>query len=81
MIGYIIDVYGEHTSSAMGAQQFFKSLAAFLFPLFAPAMYDKLGYGKGNSILTVCGLAIALPLPLFVWKFGPRLRAKARSTA
>ncbi|KAF4998416.1 hypothetical protein FDECE_11790 [Fusarium decemcellulare] len=80
LIGYIIDVYGEHTSSAMGAQQFFKSLAAFLFPLFAPAMYDKLGYGKGNSILAVCGLAIALPLPLFVWKFGPRLRAKARST-
>ncbi|KAJ3501882.1 hypothetical protein NM208_g16843 [Fusarium decemcellulare] len=55
LIGYIIDVYGEHTSSAMGAQQFFKSLAAFLFPLFAPAMYDKLGYGKGNSILAIEG--------------------------
>ena len=80
VIGYIIDVYGEHTSSAMAAQQFLKSLTAFLFPLFAPSMYDKLGYGWGNSVLTLCGLAISLPLPIFIWKFGPKLRAKGKST-
>ncbi|KAI0105878.1 caffeine resistance protein [Daldinia grandis] len=77
---YVIDTYGEHTSSAMAAQQFLKSLMAFLFPLFAPSMYAALGYGWGNSILALAGLVLSVPLPIFLWKYGARLRAKAIST-
>ncbi|KAM0314406.1 hypothetical protein ACHAPQ_011830, partial [Fusarium lateritium] len=33
---YMIDSYPDHTSSAIAAQQFPRSLAAFLFPLFTP---------------------------------------------
>ncbi|RFU25202.1 hypothetical protein B7463_g11134, partial [Scytalidium lignicola] len=33
---YVIDSYGDYTSSAMAATQFVNSLMAFLFPLFAP---------------------------------------------
>ncbi|KAI0471714.1 major facilitator superfamily domain-containing protein [Xylariaceae sp. FL0804] len=40
---YIMNSYGDHTSSAMAANQFVKSLAAFLFPLFGPSMYHALG--------------------------------------
>ncbi|KAI1474261.1 caffeine resistance protein [Daldinia eschscholtzii] len=77
---YVIDTYGDHTSSAMAAQQFVKSLMAFLFPLFAPSMYSKLGYGWGNSVLALAGLVLAVPLPIFLWKYGARLRTKATST-
>ncbi|KAI1377607.1 caffeine resistance protein [Hypoxylon crocopeplum] len=77
---YVIDSYGDHTSSAMAAIQFLKSLMAFLFPLFAPSMYQALGYGWSNSILALVGLVLTIPLPIFIWRYGARLRAKAIST-
>jgi hypothetical protein len=77
---YVIDAYGEHTSSAMAASQFVRSLTAFLFPLFAPSMYHALGYGWGNSVLALAGCILAVPLTTFVWKYGANLRAKAIST-
>ncbi|KAH8678307.1 putative efflux pump antibiotic resistance protein [Xylariales sp. PMI_506] len=77
---YVIDVYGEHTSSAMAALQFAKSLTAFLFPLFAPSMYTSLGYGWGNTIMAFAGLMLAIPLPFAIWRYGAKLRAKAIST-
>ncbi|EEH06367.1 caffeine resistance protein [Histoplasma capsulatum G186AR] len=80
IMAYVIDSYGEHTSSAMAAQQFVTSLVAFLFPLFAPSMYHALGYGWTNSVLALAGFLLMIMLPLFVWKYGARLRAKAIST-
>ncbi|KAH8886950.1 MFS general substrate transporter [Thozetella sp. PMI_491] len=77
---YVMDTYAEHASSALAASQFLRSLAAFLFPLFAPTMYDALGYGWGNTTLAFAGLLIAVPAPLFLWKFGSKLRARAIST-
>ncbi|KAG5288241.1 caffeine resistance protein [Histoplasma ohiense] len=78
-MAYVIDLYGEHTSSAMAAQQFVKSLAAFLFPLFAPSMYmyHALGYGWTNSVLSLAGFLLTIMLPLFVWKYGARLRGQS----
>lgn len=77
---YVIDSYPGHTSSALAATQFIKSLTAFLFPLFAPQMYEVLGYGWGNSTLTFTGLLLGIPLPLFLWRYGGGLRVKAMST-
>ncbi|KAI9746307.1 MAG: hypothetical protein M1818_000018 [Claussenomyces sp. TS43310] len=79
LTAYVIDSYEEHTSSAMAATQFIKSLTAFLFPLFAPQMYQALGYGWSNSILSLVGLVLSVPL-LFLWRYGASLRAKATST-
>lgn len=80
MSAYVIDAYPEHTSSAMAAKQFLSSLTAFLFPLFAPRMYEVLGYGWGSSTLGFAGLAIGLPAPLIIMYYGARLRAKAQSS-
>ncbi|KAJ0353476.1 hypothetical protein KNSL1_001906 [Colletotrichum chrysophilum] len=79
MMAYVIDTYGEHTTSAMAATQFVKSLTAFLFPLFAPSMYRALGYGWANSVMALVGTMLSVTLPLFVWKYGARLRARAVS--
>jgi hypothetical protein len=46
--------------TALAAVAFLRSLAGFGFPLFAPAMYSALGYGKGVTILAIaycCGMA------------------------
>lgn len=77
---YVIDVYPEHTSSAMAAMQFMRSLTAFLFPLFAPAMYARMGYGWGNSTIAFGTLVLGVPSTFLLWKFGDRLRAKTQSS-
>lgn len=48
----------------LAAVSFLRSLAGFGFPLFAPAMYAKLGYGKGDTILAC--VAIGLGCPAYV---------------
>ncbi|KAJ7799959.1 major facilitator superfamily domain-containing protein [Mycena olivaceomarginata] len=77
---YVMDVFPDHTSSALAASQFLRSLTAFLFPLFAPAMYKAMGYGWGNTMLALCGLFIGLPAPVIIWFFGERLRRRARES-
>lgn len=74
---YIIDSYPEHASSATAASQLLRSLMAFTFPLFAPAMYRALGYGWGNSMLALITLLFGIPAPLLLWWRGPQLRARA----
>ncbi|RYO79106.1 hypothetical protein DL766_005860 [Monosporascus sp. MC13-8B] len=75
---YIIDSYPDHTSSAMAATQFARSLTVFCFPLFAPRMYEVLGYGWANTSMALCGLLLGIPPPLLLYIYGPKLRTKAR---
>lgn len=76
MQAYVMDAYPDHTSSALSASQFPRSLAAFLFPLFAPSMYSALGYGWGNTTIAFVGLSLGILCPCLLWAFGPRLRKK-----
>jgi len=36
-------------------------LAGFGFPLFAPTMYNALGYGKGDTILAAAAIVLGCP--------------------
>jgi len=47
--------------TALAAIIFLRSLAGFGFPLFAPAMYNALGYGKGDTILAVVAIVVGCP--------------------
>lgn len=58
---YVIDTFTLHAASALAAVTFLRSCAGFGFPLFAPAMYNALGYGKGDSILGVIAIVIGCP--------------------
>lgn len=77
---YLMDAYPDHTSSAIAAEQFPRSLAAFLFPLFTPKMYASLGYGWGNSVMALAELALAVAAPILLWRYGATLRARATSS-
>lgn len=76
---YTMDAYRDHTSSALAATQFLRSLTAFLFPLFAPKMYDAMGYGWGNTLVGILALLLGAT-PLVLWFWGAQLRRKAQST-
>jgi hypothetical protein len=48
-------------TTALAVVAFLRSLAGFGFPLFAPSLYNALGYGKGNTILAVVAIAVGCP--------------------
>ncbi|KIM38537.1 hypothetical protein M413DRAFT_46125, partial [Hebeloma cylindrosporum] len=51
-----------------------RSLAAFGLPLFASATYNKLGYGKGDTILACLAIGLVCPAAFLLWKYEKRIR-------
>jgi len=59
---YLAMLFNQLTvPSALAAVSCLRSLAGFGFPLFAPTMYAKLGYGKGNTIIAAVAIALGCP--------------------
>jgi hypothetical protein len=54
----------------MASVTFFRSLAGFGFPLFAPAMFNGIGYGLGSVVLGVATIVIGFP----TYDFAPLLQ-------
>ncbi|KZV94680.1 MFS general substrate transporter [Exidia glandulosa HHB12029] len=75
---YLVDNYALLAASAIAAVSSFRAFAGFGFPLFADAMYSKLGDGWGNSILALVCLVIGCPAPFFFYRYGPKLRALSK---
>ena len=46
---------------------------AAVLPLAAPKIYERLGYGWGNSLLAFLALAM-VPVPCFLFWCGERMR-------
>ncbi|KAF1841382.1 putative MFS multidrug transporter [Cucurbitaria berberidis CBS 394.84] len=78
---YLVDSYTRYAASAIAAATVLRSLAGFGFPLFAPAMYRALDFGWGNSLLGFVAIALGVPAPFMLWKFGATLRAKSKFAA
>lgn len=74
---YLIDMNPRFSASSIAAAAVFRSFFGFSFPLFANQMYDKMGYGWGNTMSGLIGLALGIPFPLFCLKYGEILRIKA----
>lgn len=78
---YIVDIYPHYTASAMTAANAVRYIAGFGFPLFAPKLYQTLGYGWGNTLLAGLAFAVGVPGMLVMWKYGPWLRARSKFAA
>jgi len=77
-IQYIVGIFGAHSASAVAAIRVLSNIFGFAFPLFAPQLYISLGYGWGNSTLAFMFLAMGVPAPFLLWKFGARIRVVGR---
>ncbi|KDR79426.1 hypothetical protein GALMADRAFT_243502 [Galerina marginata CBS 339.88] len=75
---YVVDAFTLHAASALAAVSCLRSLAGFGFPLFAPAMYAKLGYGKGDTILACLAIGLGCPAPFLLWTYGKRIRMSSK---
>jgi multidrug resistance protein len=78
---YLVDSYTRYAASAIAAATVLRSLAGFGFPLFAPAMYNALDFGWGNSLLGFVALILGVPAPFMLWKFGETLRNRSKFAA
>ncbi|KAI9325545.1 putative MFS multidrug transporter [Zopfochytrium polystomum] len=77
---YLVDAYRRYSASAFAASSFLRSVFGFAFPLFANAMYDKLDYGWGNSVLGFVAVA-GIPAPWLLYRYGAYLRSKSTYAA
>ncbi|OAX40411.1 MFS general substrate transporter [Rhizopogon vinicolor AM-OR11-026] len=75
---YLIDTFTLHAASALAAATCLRSIAGFVFPLFAPAMYNALGFGKGDTLLAVIAIIIGCPAPFIFWHYGEEIRNRSR---
>ncbi|KJA23932.1 hypothetical protein HYPSUDRAFT_184646 [Hypholoma sublateritium FD-334 SS-4] len=71
---YIVDAFTLHAASALAVVSCLRSIAGFGFPLFAPVLYEKLGYGKGNTVLACLAIGLGCPAPFLLWVYGKRIR-------
>ncbi|KAG6830992.1 hypothetical protein H0H92_013464 [Tricholoma furcatifolium] len=75
---YIVDTFALHAASALAGVACVRSLAGFGFPLFAPAMFNALGYGKGSTILAGVSILLGCPAPWLFWTYGKRIRESSK---
>ncbi|KAI0322373.1 MFS general substrate transporter [Amylostereum chailletii] len=74
---YLVVAYRPIAASAMAANSAMRSSFAAGFPLFAGAMYGRLGTVGATALLA--GLtAVMAPLPFIFYRVGGQLRAKSR---
>lgn len=74
---YSVDSFGVFAASAASAITIVRSLCGFGFPLFATSLYERLGYGWGNSVIALVLVVIGIPVPFLLWHCGPWLRSKS----
>lgn len=75
---YLVDAFENHAASVIGANAVLRGLAGALLPLAGLSIYDKLGWGWGNSLLGLIAFSFA-PVPLILGIYGGRIRKLKRS--
>jgi multidrug resistance protein len=72
---YYIDSFERYSASAIAGGSVFRSVIGGIVPLFAPGLFESLGYGWGISVFGFLALAIS-PAPLVFYYFGAKIREK-----
>jgi MFS family permease len=72
---YYIDSFEQYSASALAAGAFLRAILGGIVPLFAPTMFEKLGYGWGMSVFGFLSLVL-MPAPMVFWFYGGRLRER-----
>ena len=67
VLSYLADAYPKNVASVLAGNDFFRSSFGAGFPLFATAMYRKLGVGWASSLLGFLSIAF-IPIPFFLFK-------------
>lgn len=77
VLNYLADAYPEYQASVLAGNDFLRSCLGAGFPLFAGAMYKRLGVDWASSTLAFISVAF-VPIPFVVFRYGRWLRGKSR---
>lgn len=76
-LNFLVDTYGPYAASAIAGNTVLRSLLACVLPEAAKPMFASMGIGPGCSLLA--GIScLAIPVPLVLMKYGPRLRSRSK---
>lgn len=67
VLGYLPDAYPDYVASVLAGNDFMRSSFGAGFPLFASAMYNKLGVGWASSLLAFLSITF-IPIPFILYK-------------
>lgn len=70
---YLVDAFTVYAASAVAANTVLRSLLGGLLPLAGLGLYNKIGFGWGDSLLGFIALAL-VPIPVLFSIYGERLR-------
>lgn len=80
VLNYLPDAYPQYAASVLAGNDFMRSCFGAGFPLFATAMYKKLGVAWASSLLAFLGIAfIPIPFVLYFVRFSLLVVAKVAS--
>lgn len=71
---YLVDAFQEYAASAIGANIMLRGIVGALIPVGGLGLYERLGWGWGNSLLAFLALIFA-PVPFSIGVYGAQVRA------
>ncbi|CAO1599620.1 hypothetical protein XANCAGTX0491_003336 [Xanthoria calcicola] len=77
LVGYLTESYTTFSSSAFASFSMVRSALSATFPLFAHAMYEKLGANYATTILAAAATAACI-CPIVLIRYGRRTRQASR---
>ncbi|KXJ86480.1 MFS transporter [Microdochium bolleyi] len=77
VMNYLSDSYPEYVASILAGNDFLRSALGAGFPLFARAMYTKLGVAWASSTLAFISVAF-IPIPFVLYRYGEWIRKKSK---
>ncbi|KAH8166234.1 hypothetical protein CIB48_g2024 [Xylaria polymorpha] len=72
---YLVDAFTIYAASALASNTIIRSVAGAVLPLAGLRLYERLGYGWGNSLLAFIAI-LFLPVSFVLLKYGERLRTR-----
>ncbi|KAK5170468.1 uncharacterized protein LTR77_005056 [Saxophila tyrrhenica] len=70
---YLVDTFTRYAASAVAASTVLRAILGAVLPLVGLPMYDRLGYGWGNTLLGFVALAL-YPTAFVLYFYGEKIR-------
>ena len=77
VLGYLGDAYPKYVASVYASNDLVRSGFGAAFPLFANAMYSKLGVAWASSLLGFLAIAF-IPIPFVLYFYGRTIRLRSK---
>ena len=77
ILNYLADAYPLYAASVLAGNDLVRSAFGATFPLFARAMYHRLGVGWASTLLALLACAF-IPIPILLYRYGERIRLNSK---